>query len=311
MPGQRTYGMDHDVYAWSPIVKRPVLTWPNGERVALVVIVNLEHYGWTVSEGTPTAVSPLGGPGGLWTDSQPGTERFPDIGTYGNHEYGNRVGVFRIFDVLDKYGIVPTLALDAMTADNYPYLVTAGQDRGAEFIAHGIGRREIIHAGMSEEQERRYIQTSIAAVEKATGTRPAGWLGPDFQETVNTPHLLAAEGITYLCDFGNDEQPYKMTPKTGELYSLGVCAPLDDNYTNVHARRTITELTNSWCGWFDGVYADGATNGRVMVLNLHPWIMGQPWRIVYLDQALGHIDAHQGVWKATGGQVIDWFKQRS
>ena len=102
-----------------------------------------------------------------------------------------------------------------------------------------------------------------------------------------------------------------MTPKTGELYSLGVCAPLDDNYTNVHARRTITELTNSWCGWFDGVYADGATNGRVMVLNLHPWIMGQPWRIVYLDQALGHIDAHQGVWKATGRQVIDWFKQRS
>jgi allantoinase len=302
MPGHRNYGMDHDVYEWSPIVNRPVLRWPNGARVALVVVVNLEHYGWTAAEGTPTAVSPLGGPGGLWTDSQPGTERFPDIGTYGNHEYGNRVGVFRIFDVLDKYGIVPTLALDAMTADNYPYLVAAGQDRGAEFIAHGIGRREIIHAGLSEEQERRYIQTSIAAVEKATGTRPAGWLGPDFQETVNTPHLLAAEGITYLCDFGNDEQPYKMTPKTGELYSLGVCAPLDDNYTNVHARRTITELTNSWCGWFDGVYADGATNGRVM---------GQPWRIVYLDQVLGHIDAHQGVWKATGGQVIDWFKKQS
>jgi hypothetical protein len=194
MPGQRTYGMDHDVYEWSPIVKRPVLRWPNGERVALVVIVNLEHYGWTVSEGTPTAVSPFGGPGGLWTDSQPGTERFPDIGTYGHHEYGNRVGVFRIFDVLDKYGIVPTLALDAMTADNYPYLVAAGKDRGAEFIAHGIGRREIIHAGMSEEQERGYIQTSIAAVEKATGTRPAGWLGPDFQETSTLPTCSRPRG---------------------------------------------------------------------------------------------------------------------
>jgi hypothetical protein len=154
MPGRRTYGMDHEVYAWSPIAKRPVLTWPDGERV----------------------------------------------------------GVFRIFDVLDKYGIVPTLALDAMTADNYPYLVAVGKDRGAEFIAHGIGRREIIHAGMSEEQERGYIQ---------------------------------------------------MTPKSGELYSLGICAPLDDNYTHVHARRTITELTNSWCGWFDGVYADGVTNGRL------------------------------------------------
>jgi peptidoglycan/xylan/chitin deacetylase (PgdA/CDA1 family) len=300
--------MDQDVYEWSPIVRRPVLTWPDGARLALVVVVNLEHYGWSVSEGTPLPVSPLGGPEGLWTGSQL-PPRFPDIGTYGNHEYGNRVGVFRIFDVLDKYGIVPTLALDATTAENYPYLVAAGKARGAEFIAHGIARREIIHAGMSEEQERAYIQTSIAAVTKSTGLRPRGWLGPDFQETINTPHLLAAEGITYLCDFGNDEQPYAMTPKTGELFALPVCTPLDDNYTHVHARRTITELTNSWIGWFDGLYADGATTGRLMVLNLHPWIMGQPWRISYLDEVLAHIDSYQGVWKATGGEVIDWFKQ--
>lgn len=311
MPGQRTYGMDQDIYQWSPITTRPPLRWPNGERVALVVIVNLEHYGWTVPEGTPVAVSPLGGPPGLWTDSQPGTERFPDIGTYGNHEYGNRVGVFRILDVLDRHGIVPTLALDATTADNYPYLVEAGRQRGAEFIAHGIDRRQIIHAGMTQEQEIAYIRTSVSAVEKATGTRPAGWLGPDYQETVDTAHLLAAEGITYLCDFGNDEQPYRMTPRTGELYSLGVPAPLDDLMTHVHGRRTITELTNSWRGYFDGLYADGATSGRVMVLNLHPWIMGQPWRIGYLDQVFSHIDSYQGVWKATGGQVIDWFKEQS
>jgi peptidoglycan/xylan/chitin deacetylase (PgdA/CDA1 family) len=303
--------MDQDIYEWSPIVERPVLAWPGGARVALVVIVNLEHYGWSVSEGTPLPVSPLGGPEGLWTGSQLPPDRFPDIGTYGNHEYGNRVGVFRIFDVLDKYGIVPTLALDATTAANYPYLVAAGKQRGAEFIAHGIGRREIIHAGMSTEQERTYIRTSIAAVEKATGARPSGWLGPEFQETVDTAHLLAAEGITYLCDFGNDEQPYAMTPRTGQLFALPVCAPLDDNYTHVHARRTITELTSSWTGWFDGLYADGATTGRLMVLNLHPWIMGQPWRIGYLDQVLGHIDAHQGVWKATGAQVVDWFKEQS
>ena len=81
MPGQRSYGMDHDVYEWSPIIKRPALTWPNGERVALVVIVNLEHYGWSVPVGTPLAVSPLGGPEGLWTGSELPPVRFPDIGT--------------------------------------------------------------------------------------------------------------------------------------------------------------------------------------------------------------------------------------
>ena len=118
MPAKRAYGMDQDFYPWSPIVTRPVLRWPdNGARVALAVIVNLEHWDWEVPPGTPVAVSPMGGPEGLWTGNQP---QFPDIGGYGNHEYGNRVGIFRILAVLDKYGITPTLALDKAVADHYP-----------------------------------------------------------------------------------------------------------------------------------------------------------------------------------------------
>jgi len=110
MPAKRAYGMDQDFYRWSPIVARPVLRWPEGARVALAVIVNLEHWDWDVPAGVPPlAVSPLGGPEGMWTGNQP---QFPDIGGYGNHEYGNRVGIFRILAVLDKYGITPTLALD-------------------------------------------------------------------------------------------------------------------------------------------------------------------------------------------------------
>ena len=94
----------------------------------------------------------MGGPEGLWSGNQP---QFPDIGGYGNHEYGNRVGIFRILAVLDKYGIKPTLALDKAVADHYPILVDEGQKRGAEFIAHGLSRRRIIHIGMSEDEERR------------------------------------------------------------------------------------------------------------------------------------------------------------
>jgi peptidoglycan/xylan/chitin deacetylase (PgdA/CDA1 family) len=249
----------------------------------------------------------LGGPEGLWTGNPPGN-LFPDIGGYGNHEYGNRVGIFRVLAALDRYGIKPTLALDKAVADHYPFLVREGQKRGAEFIAHGLSRRRIIHIGMSEDEERQYIRASIEAVERATGKRPVGWSGPDFQETPNTPNVLAAEGIRYVCDWGNDEQPYKMTPKTGELYSLGVNAYLDDNYIHLHGRRTINEVNLLWREWFDGLYADGATTGRLMVLHLHPWIMGQPWRIRHLDEVLGHIFAHAGVWKATGREIIDWFK---
>ena len=308
MPAQRAYGMDQDVYPWSPIIARPVLRWPDNARVALAVLVNLEHWDWEVPPNTPLAVSPLGGPEGLWSGNQPD---FPDIGGYGNHEYGNRVGIFRILAVLDKYGITPTLALDKAVADHYPFLIQEGQRRDAEFIAHGLSRRRIIHIGMSEDEERQYIRDSIAAVEQATGTRPVGWSGPDFQETPHTPDLLAAAGIRYVCDWGNDEQPYKMTPKTGELYALGVNAYLDDNYIHLHGRRTINEVNLLWREWFDGLYADGATTGRLMVLHLHPWIMGQPWRIRHLDEVLGHITAHAGVWKATGSAIIDWFTAQS
>ena len=305
MPAKRAYGMDQDFYPWSPIAARPVLRWPEGARVALAVIVNLEHWDWEVPAGTPVAASPMGGPEGLWSGNQP---QLPDIGGYGNPEYGNRVGIFRILAVLDKYGITPTLALDKAVAENYPTLVKEGQSRGAEFIAHGLSRRRVIHIGMSEDEERAYIRDSIEAVEKAAGKRPIGWSGPDFRETPNTPNLLAAEGIRYVCDWGNDEQPYKMTPKTGEFFSLGVNAYLDDNYIHLHGRRTINEVNLLWREWFDGLYADGATTGRLMVLHLHPWIMGQPWRIRHLDEVLGHICARQGVWKATGAEIIDWFK---
>src|SRR5215831_3743132 len=141
MPAKRAYGMDQNFYPWSPIVTRPTLRWPDDARVALAVIVNLERWDWEVPAGTPVAVSPMGGPEGLWSGNQP---QFPDIGGWGNHEYGNRGGIFRILAVLDKYGIAPTLALDEAVADHYPALVEEGRRRGAEFIAHGLSRRRII-----------------------------------------------------------------------------------------------------------------------------------------------------------------------
>src|SRR5258708_3019292 len=192
MPAKRTYGMDQDFYPWSPIVTRPVLRWPDNARVALAVIVNLEHWDWEVPEGTPLAVSPMGGPEGLWTGNQP---NFPDIGGYGNHQDGNRVGIFRILPGLDRYGVKATLALDKAVADHYPFLIKEGQKRDAEFIAHGLSRRRIIHIGMSEDEERQYISASIAAVEKATGKRPVGWSAPAFPGSPTTPNPLSSTRI--------------------------------------------------------------------------------------------------------------------
>jgi allantoinase len=152
MPAKRAYGLDQAVSPWSPMITRPVLRWPDHARVARAVIVHLEHWDWEVPPHTPRAVSPLGGPEGLWSGNQPA---FPDIGGYGNHAYGHRVGIFRILAVLDTYGLKPTLALDKAVADHDPFLIQAGQRRAAECLAHGLARRRILHIGLSEDEERQ------------------------------------------------------------------------------------------------------------------------------------------------------------
>ena len=146
MPGERSYGQDHDHYDWSPIVNRPVLRWPDNARVAVCAIVNLEHFDWDMPPDAPAPVSMVAGAmgsGGLGSGIGP----FPNIAGYSQHEYGNRVGVFRVLKVLDKYGIRPTIAMDKTVAENYPFLVRECQKRDSEFIAHGITVRQIIHAG--------------------------------------------------------------------------------------------------------------------------------------------------------------------
>jgi peptidoglycan/xylan/chitin deacetylase (PgdA/CDA1 family) len=293
MPGERKLGQDHPYYDWSPIITRAPLRWPNGARVALLVIVNLEHWDWQLPAGEPGAAA--------------GPFR-PDLATFSMREYGNRVGIFRMLGILDKYGIKPTIAMDKAVAEHYPYLVKECARRDLEVIAHGVSARRAIHSKMSTDDERAYIRASIDAVTKATGKPPVGWLGPGGEESLNTPALLAAEGIRYVCDWSNDEQPYRMKVPQGELFSLGIDLDLDDDFIHMTGRRLIGEYCQIIQDTFDQLQSDGARTGRVMVLNLHPWIMGQPWRSKYLDQALAHIDGSKMVWKAGGREIVDWYK---
>ncbi len=293
MPGERKPGQDNPYYDWSPIGKRKPLRWPQDARVALVVIVNLEHWDWEVPPDVP------GAPQGPFR---------PNIAEFSQREYGNRVGVFRILSILDRYGVKPTIAMDAVIARTHPFLVRLCQQRNLEVIAHGATVRQPIHAGMTQEVERAYVRASIEAVTNAVGKKPVGWLGPDGQESMNTPALLAAEGIQYVCDWSNDEQPYRMKVPQGELFSLGVDLDLDDVFIHANGRRSIDEYRRIMLDTFDGLYRDGAQTGRMIVINLHPWVMGWPWRSKSLDRVLAHINDYKDVWKATGAEVINWYK---
>jgi len=300
MPAQRRVGMDHEHYAWSPLLKRGVLRWPENARVALCVIVNLEHLEWSPPEGS---FQPATQAGGL------APRPFPDYARFSHREYGHRVGIFRVLAVLEKYKIPPTVAMDALTAANYPYLVRHCLGRGCEIIGHGISASRMITSNMSEREEREYIQTSVAAIRRATGTAPVGWLGPEYGESSRTPQLLAQAGIRYVCDWTNDDQPYPMKTSQGELFALPIMLELDDINALWDRRVTIDRYGELLKESFDTVYHEGVQNSRLLVLNLHPWLIGQPFRIRYLDNALGYMTQRQGVWAAAGSEIIDWYRR--
>ena len=300
MPAERKPGMDHPHYDWSPIATRRPLRWPDGARVALCVIVNLEHYEW--KPPADAYMSPTL-PGGS------GRRAFPEMLAFSQREYGNRVGLFRVMQIMDSYGIRGTVAMDAMVAHNYPFIVQECKKRRWEFIGHGIAVNRMITSRMTEDQERQYIRESIEAVTRATGEAPQGWLGPEYGESTITPRLPASEGIRYLCDWPNDEQPYRMKVPVGQMYSLPINADLDDTYTHWGRLIPIMRYSQMIQEAFDKLYEDGAQSGRLLVLNLHPWLIGQPFRSKYLDEALAYVCRHHGVWKATGREIVEWSEK--
>ena len=299
MPAQRRFGMDHEHYDWSPISTRDILRWPEEAPLALVVVVNLEHMEWDAPDGSYQAANLAGG-----STARP----FPDYARISHREYGHRVGIFRVLNVLQKYSITPTLAVDALTAQHYPYLMNYCINRGVEFMAHGISVSQMITSNMSADQELKYIQETMAAIKIATGTDPVGWLGPEYGESERTPQLLAKSNIKYVCDWANDEQPYPLKSPDGELTALPIMLELDDVIAMAHRRVNVDRYANMLTESCDVLYENGSDNGRLLVLNLHPWLIGQPFRINYLDEALSTIMNTPLIWAATGSEVTNWYR---
>ncbi len=200
--------------------------------------------------------------------------------------------------------------MDTLTAEHYPYLVQHCRQRGCEIIGHGLSASRMITSQMSEAEEREYIRTSIDTLAQATGQAPVGWLGPEYGESERTPQLLAAAGISYVCDWANDEQPYRMTTAEGDLAALPIALELDDTHALWERRVPVDRYGTMLSESFEGLYQDGAQTGRLLVLNLHPWLIGQPFRIGFLDAALEGIMQRQGVWAAQGKAIVDWFRRQ-
>jgi len=291
----RRYGMDHDRYAWSMLHRRKPVRWPNGARIALWVVVALEWF------PLDTKGKPFKPPGALVT-------AYPDLRHYTLRDYGNRVGIFRVMRALERFGIRPSVAINAAVAVRYPSLVESCVGRGWEAVGHGLDMDHLHHGGLPKEEERKLVEESLAILRRVSGQKVRGWLSPARSESFSTLDLVASAGIDYVCDWVNDDMPYAMRTEARAIHSLPLSNDIDDVTILVQNRHSEDAFAEQVSDQFDLLYKEAETQGgRLMTLSLHPWAIGQPYRIGALERALQHISSHRDVWAATGAEIVDAF----
>lgn len=277
--------MDNRLYDYSPIIDRPALAWPNGARVAFYVGLNLEHFeldkpSTSIWEGTAHLV--------------------PDPLNYGWRDYGVRVGLWRIVEILDKHGIRPSVLLNSDVAEHYPQIIDAGLRRDWAWLAHGKTNSRL-NANMTADEERQVLANVVATIERATGRRPKGWMGPGLTETFETPSILRELGLSYVLDWTADDRPFAL--HVPGLISVPYSVEMND--LNLFGVKGFTgdEFYQAVVDQFDQLYADSASSGRVMALALHPFVAGQAFRAKHLDRALAYIASHDDVWLTTSDDI--------
>jgi allantoinase len=291
----RGYGMDHKFYAWSVLPHRAKVAWPNRARVALWINIPLE---WFPLNSVDKPFRPTGG-----------LERpFPDYWNYTYRDYGNRVGCYRLFRVIDELGLLASVAMNASLAQRIPYLVEHVVKGGYEVVAHGVDMGHV-HSGQPIEEERAWIKGSLDTLRELTKQKVRGWMSPDKSQTANTLQLLAEQRVEYCCDWPNDDMPYALMGPAAGLTMMPHATELSDLICIHSWQHTTEEFAEQIVDQFNWLHREAETSGgRIFTVTLHPWISGQPHRVRPIRRALETIISNADVWPATGSEILDAFK---
>lgn len=210
-----------------------------------------------------------------------------------------------MLEILDKHNVRATVSLGIAAFEHYEAVFRACEDRCWDYLCHGIYNTQYLW-DVPEEAERAYIRDCVESFRRLTGRAMSGWLSPAISHTLNTPDLVAEAGYTYFCDFVHDEQPWPIRVRRGELISLPYTVDLNDAVI-ARAGFEAKDFARMARDAFDRLYQDGGESGRVLCLAIHPYNMGQPHRARHLDELLGYILGHDGVWQATGAEIAEWY----
>jgi peptidoglycan/xylan/chitin deacetylase (PgdA/CDA1 family) len=282
---------DPGLYGYLPYYDRPKIAWPGGARIAFWCAPNIEHYEF----------NPPPNP-----SRTPWPRPIPDVLHYSWRDYGNRAGLWRMMAAMDRHGLRGSISLNVAVCDHFPDIAAACRDRGWEFFSHGVYNTRYTY-NMSEAQERAFIGDVKASILKWSGQEVAGWLAPALTLTERTMDLLAEAGIVYTLDLFHDDQPMPVKVRTGRLISLPYSLEINDFTALLQGNCTPQDYTNAIKAQFDRLYLEGADNGQVMCLPLHPFLVGQPHRMRQLEEALEYITSHEKVWLATGREIANYF----
>jgi allantoinase len=281
----------HGRYPYSAITRRPVFDWPNGKRLAVYLGLNLEHFAF--GEGLGAELAP-GGPQ-------------PDVLNYAWRDYGNRVGVWRLLDLFDDLALPASVLVNSSIYGYCPEVMDAVRARGDEVVGHGRSNAER-QGILLEADERALIAEATTVIAAAEGKPPQGWLGPWISQSPITPDLLQEAGYTYLLDWCMDDQPVWMgTRNGGRILSIPYPQEINDIPSIVARKDSASQFADMIIGNFDEMLAQSRSQPLVMGIALHPYIVGQPYRLRELRRALRHIANRRGdIWFTTAGAIAEY-----
>lgn len=292
---RRRAGYDHELYAWSNMHARPPVTWPQGS-VAVWLCVSLEWF--------PII------PGGPFTAPGHMVTPYPDYRHYTARDYGNRVGAWRLLEAFARHGVKASFATNAAIAERYPELVSAVIADGHEVIAHSTDMNGTIDSTLGLEAERALIAEAMARIAAASGVRPTGWLSIARQQSFATLDILKDEGLSYCCDWVNDELPYRFA---NGLINLPLNHELSDRQIITVQQKSAESWAESMGDAFAWLAREAAAGGggRMLPIHLTPYIIGLPYRIGALEALLAELTQRPEAWFARGDAIVaTWAVQQ-
>ena len=282
----------HQRYDYVPLIERKDYSWPDGKRLAFVMTTNVECFAFGAGMGHDPAKT-----------GEPQTHR-----NYSWRDYGNRIGIWRFFELFDELGIPAGHNVNSLLYEYAPQVMDAIRKRGDEFVAHGRTNAENLR-GMWEADEKRLIQEVVDTFVKHEGAPPMGWMGAGAYETSHTPDLLKEAGFKYLMDWPMDDQPIWMKTRSGPILSIPYPVELNDSQVIIHRKQDGKDFCDMIVDQFDEMIEQSERHPLVMNVSIHPYVFGQPFRLRNLRLALKHCLEHphaDRVWKAKPMDVANY-----